>query len=204
MEKEFESRSDRAMRLAKIFWKSRAEVGVSQDFLAMELGVSKKTIQNWERGVSSPSLFQGMEWFRVLGINPLPYYLAYIFPDEMDGISPSDDDERIEKAIMALIEQLPIDGKRKLLYLLWGGHGSSPAAVIDLMTAHLHVPMKERMEQAAIIARSYEINEALNEIVCTDHVKPNMNKLWMAINEATSSLKEGKNEYDLIDVEPKE
>ena len=170
----------------------------------MELGVSKKTIQNWERGVSSPSLFQGMEWFRVLGINPLPYYLAYIFPDEMDEISPSDDDEIIEKAIMALIEQLPIDGKRKLLYLLWGGHGSSPAAVIDLMTAHLHVPMKERMEQAAIIARSYEINEALNEIVCTDHVKPNMNKLWMAINEATSSLKEGKNEYDLIDVEPKE
>ena len=191
-------------RVAEMMRQARHQSGQSQDSIAKSLGVSKKTIQNWERGVSSPSLFQGMEWFRVLGINPLPYYLAYVFPDEMDEISPSDDDERIQNATMSLIEQLPIEGKRKLLYLFWGGHGSSPSAVIDLMTAHLHVPMKDRIEQAAIIARSYDINEALDEIVCPDHVKPNMNKLWMAIDEATSSLKEGKNEYHLIDVEPKE
>ena len=41
-------RKERADRFAKIWWKSRANMGVSQEYMALGLGVSRKTIQNWE------------------------------------------------------------------------------------------------------------------------------------------------------------
>lgn len=52
-----ESRIERAKRFAKVWWKSRDDVGKSQEFMALSMGVSKKTIQNWEKGLSSPNLF---------------------------------------------------------------------------------------------------------------------------------------------------
>ena len=68
----------RKKRFAEIWWKSRADAGMTQERLAVELGVSRKTIQNWESGATSPSLYQGTEWFRALGLNPLPYYNFFL------------------------------------------------------------------------------------------------------------------------------
>ena len=76
-----DSRIDRITRFSKIWWQSRADAEKSQEFMALGLGVSKKTVQNWEKGISAPDLFQGSEWFRILGLNPLPYYLAFLFPE---------------------------------------------------------------------------------------------------------------------------
>lgn len=77
-------RAKKAKRFADIWLKSRADAGITQERMAMELGVSKKTIQNWERGLSSPSAFQVFEWFEILGLNPIPYLLAYQYPAEVD------------------------------------------------------------------------------------------------------------------------
>ena len=84
-----DSRIDRITRFSKIWWQSRADAEKSQEFMALGLGVSKKTVQNWEKGISAPDLFQGSEWFRILGLNPLPYYLAFLFPELFGDISPT-------------------------------------------------------------------------------------------------------------------
>ena len=95
-----ESKSERNKRFAKIWSLSRSDAGKTQEYMASGLGVSKKTIQNWEKGVSAPDLYEGSEWFRVLGSNPMPYYLAFLYPWLFDGITPEDDDQDIEQALL--------------------------------------------------------------------------------------------------------
>lgn len=56
---ESESRIERVKRFAKIWWKSRADAGKSQEFMALSLGVSKKTIQNWEKD-SVPLIYSNL------------------------------------------------------------------------------------------------------------------------------------------------
>lgn len=150
------SREERAKRFAKIWWKSRADAKVSQEYLAMELGVSKKTIQNWEKGVSSPTFFQGNEWFRALGLNPMPYYLEYVYPDS-EGISSQDDDERIAGLLLRIVADLPTVAQRQLLYLLYADHGSTPVGMLQMITAHLQTPLRERLSHAMMIAHDYNI-----------------------------------------------
>lgn len=192
-----DEKDERKKRFSKIWWKSRADIGVSQEYMAIGLSVSRKTIQNWENGVSSPSLFQGTEWFRVLGINPLPYYFSYIFPDCMDGIKPSDEDEKISEALISLLDQLPIEDKRRLLYMLYGNHGSSPKAVLNLFNAHLQLPMKDRVIIADAIATGYDIEKDLDNIVNPDNIKPDMEFLKNSILEAKKVVSKRQNGYSM-------
>lgn len=185
---ENEEREARKEAFSKIWWKSRADAGVSQEYMANELGISRKTVQNWERGVSAPTLFQGSEWFRALGVNPLPYYFSYVFPDDIDGIKAEDDDSRIDDALNDILPQLTKDDKRRLLYILYGDHGSSPTAVLNLVNAHLQTPLNDRIMQANAILSNYELEAELGNIVHAGHVKPDTELLHKAIAEAKSSV----------------
>lgn len=49
-----DNKSDRVKRFAQIWSLSRADTGKTQEYMANGLGVSKKTIQNWEKGASAP------------------------------------------------------------------------------------------------------------------------------------------------------
>ena len=65
-----ESRFDRLKRFSEIFLTARINAGRSQDWMSKELGISRKTVQNWESGISSPDFFDAIEWFRILNMNP--------------------------------------------------------------------------------------------------------------------------------------
>ncbi len=125
-----------------MFYMSRCKANKSQEWMALELGVSRKTIQNWESGASIPSFFDSLEWFHVLNINPFPYFLEFVYPDTVKGVKPEDSDDRIEDAFDSLIGNLSVQDKRALLYLYYGEHGSSPYSVLQLMLAHLHEHLK--------------------------------------------------------------
>ena len=58
-------------------------------------GISKKTVQNWEKGLSSPDLFQCLEWFRVLDLNPMTYLMEFIYPESDAGA----DDDRLTASL---------------------------------------------------------------------------------------------------------
>ena len=181
------TRSERAKAFAETHAKVRFKEGKSQEYMAMELGVSKKTIQNWEKGISSPTFFQSLEWFRILNTNPFPYYLALTYPDKLKGLKGSDSDGKINEAFDALVETLPSSAKRAILYLFYGEHGSSPNAIIQMMLAHLHTPLRSRVTQAILIAHMYEMEKELGNLICKDNIMPDIDVLNDAIDKARIS-----------------
>ena len=194
MEEE-ETRAERVKRFSKIWWKSRADAGSSQEFMAIGLNVSKKTIQNWEKGLSSPSLFQGLEWFRIIALNPMDYFFSFLYPVEYDNISPLDTDEKIEEALFLLLKNSPAIEKRQLLFLISGRHGSSWFSLLQMFTAHCHTSMQSRVSAARVILENYEIEKNRGNLVCPDNIQPDIDVLKDAVKEGKRAAEKGHRGY---------
>lgn len=190
--------AERETRFAHIWTASRLDSGKTQEYMAKGLGVSKKTIQNWENGITSPDLFMGSEWFRVLGINPLPYYLSFIFPNIFAEISPNDSDDSIEQALILLIKNCTAIEKRELLYLMAGRHGSSWYSLLQMFTAHCHTSMRSRITVARSILDNYEMEAATGQLVCGTNVMPDIEILRTAIEEGKKSVIAGNKGYTSV------
>lgn len=176
------------MTIAEALRLTRNEAGRSQEYMAFEIGVTRRTILNWESGVSEPSVGQTIEWFKLVDKNPLPYLLQNIYPD-LDKISHNDDDSRILDALKQIITDLPKEGVRQLMYLFFGNHGSSPRAVLQMITAHLQTPMKDRISHGQLIATDYEIALSTGTLTHPEHIKPDLDCLNEAIVEAKKTIK---------------
>lgn len=194
-----EERAERATRFADMHYRARIRSKKSQEYMALCLGVTKRTIINWEKGTSSPSFFQSLEWFRVLNQNPFPYYLSYIYPDELKGLKGSDSDERIEEAFDALIKHISIKDKRAFLYIYYGSHGSSPYSLIQLLLAHLHTPIQSRIANAFLVSHVYSLHKELDTIICPDSILPDMDDLNGAISKAQEAVMNNGDGYTNVD-----
>lgn len=190
-----ETTLERAARFARIWSDSLAAAGKTQEFMAAGLGVSKRTIQNWENGSTSPDLFTGSEWFRVLGLNPFPYYLSYLFPDMFGEISPEDDDDVIEQALIDLVKNSTMTEKRELLYLMAGRHGSSWYSLLQMFTAHCHTSMHSRVNAARLILDNYEMDVQRGSIVCPDNIRPDVQMLHNAVEEGKRAVINSQSGY---------
>lgn len=181
-------------RFARIWRVSRDKAGVSQDVIAKRLGVSKKTVQNWEAGASSPSQVMGFKWFKALGIQPLPYYLSVLYPGFGD-VPAEPQDKEVDEYLQKLIADLPARTKRELLYMLSGYHGSSVVGVMEMVTAHLQAPLRDRVNVAQSIETNYTIAEANGRIRCPGHVQPDTGLLQEMIRKGKEAVLSGKEEY---------
>lgn len=190
-----ERRVDQAIRFSKIWWKSRADAEKSQEYMALGLGVSKKTIQNWEKGIAAPNLYQGFEWFQLLGLNPLRYYLEFLYPCLFNEDDDNQNDKKINEALISLIENFSPLEKKQLLYLIAGDHGSSWYALLQLFTAHCHTSMQSRASTARLILENYEIENKNNKLVCPDDVKPDMSILNQAISQGKQAAMKNNKGY---------
>ena len=191
----YETSEERYERFVNILVKSRQKAGVSQERLADELNVSRRTIQNWETGKSCPTVFQFMEWFRALKENPVSYYLELLFPREFSDICPDDSDERISQALEMIFSSLSDFEKRQFLYLFHSEHGSSPYAVLQMIIAHLHCDLKSRVAVARVILENFEMCEMRDELVGKEHVMPDMNGLVEAIERGKIAASKGDDGY---------
>lgn len=181
-------------RLAQMLMLSRNESGVSQEKVAMELGIAKKTVQNWERGISAPTLPQAINWFRVMNVAAMPYLLQFIFPD-MVGTSGKDDDEKLRKNLISVLESLPSEGVRQLMYMFYGDHGSSPRATVNLMTAHLQTPLRDRYTHAAMIMNDYKLSSDKQQTARPDHIQPDIPFLEKSLSAAREAVVNNKENY---------
>lgn len=197
------SRSNRAAAFAEMHAKVRMKVNKSQEFMAMELGISKKTVQNWEKGVSSPTFFQSLEWFRALKVNPIPYYIQCVFPYKNVRGKKTDPDEVIEERFRMLTEQFSNNTKRALVFLFLGEHGSSPTAVTQFLLEYLHMPMKDRAMIAKMTSEMYAFNKELGNIVCPENILPITDLLDRSIESAKRSVISHFTSYDPIEDENK-
>lgn len=180
--------------LSKTLWETRIKGKRSQEYMALEMGVARKTIQNWEKGISAPSIEQAIEWFRILQISPLPYLFQYVYP-QMQSINAGDEDQKLRQNLITLIEQLPPEGIRQLLYLFYGNHGSSPRGVLNLMTAHLQTPMRDRVMSGSLILKQYQISSQQNNLTSLDHIQPDTELLKSCIEKGEKAAIEGMESY---------
>lgn len=190
---------ERKQRFVSIHKNARLSANRSQEYMALELGVSKKTIQNWEKGVSMPDFFQSLEWFRALNINPFAYYMELIDPYKMQELSPANDDEDIDKALRELYPLFSPKTKRALLFLFMGKHGSPAYSVLQLMLCHLHLPIKDRVNDAISVYHKYITEKRLGSIICKDNILPDEKHLECAIEKATTSLYNNESSYNIVE-----
>lgn len=182
-------------RFAAMWKQARTDAGKSQAWLAKAMMVSKTTIQNWENGIGCPNQKQGFEVFSALGLNPLPYYLRVLFPD--DYVNGTNDE--MNSALNRWAEsQSPAD-KEKLYFWTYGDHGSSPKGVLELIVAYLHLPLINRVFIAHDIYTNYKLQHALGNTCNDDYIQPDMELLTKALNKGTEAVYAGEDKYTIID-----
>lgn len=191
------SRIERAKRFSKIWWQSRADAGKSQEFVALGLGISKKTIQNWEKGLSSPNLFQSVEWFKLLGLNPTKYYFEFLYPNLFNGKT-LENETQLDELIINLIKNMSIVEKRELIYLMSGAHGSSWTALLQLFAVYCQISFQSRVTAARVILESYEIEEKSSKLINQDKLKPDIDLLKLAIEQCKLAAQKGQMGYSTI------
>lgn len=181
-------------RIALMLRQSRASAGISREYVASELGLSAKTIQNWEEGLSSPNAKYIIKWFDAVGIPIYPYLLKISTPG-LEEINANSSDEQIRDALFALIDSMDISQMRKHYFELFGEHGTAPDGMGEVKTAYLHLPMDVKVGIAEIISTQFLICQAQNRLVQPDKIMPDIQKLQNYIDKAKNAVIEGKSSY---------
>lgn len=197
---ENESRIDRVKRFSKIWWKSRADAGKSQEFMALGIGVSRKTIQNWEKGLSSPSFFQASEWFRLLGISPRKYFLEFLYPN-LFAVKNSDGETRLDEILINMIKNFSVAEKEQLIYLMTGNHGSSWLALLQLFSIYCQISFQSRATIARSILENYEIEKITEKLINPNKTKIDLDILEAAILQCKAAAKNKDSGYSTINYE---
>lgn len=186
-----------ARKFSDIFLRSRYDAGKTQAYMAKAMDVSIKTVQNWESGITCPSQTQTFDWFVKLGVQPLPYYLDYLYPDlkKMSADSPVED---IDKALCEVIEQLSLPMKQRLLYILSGKHGSSVAALLELTAVYLTLPLHGRIVVTDIVLSKFKLDGMSNDLHTADTMPPDIDLILKAVERATNAMLDGKDNYTAL------
>lgn len=190
------SRIERAKEFAKIWWQSRYDSKKSQEFMALSIGVSKKTIQNWEKGLSSPNLFQATEWFNALGLNPLKYYLEFLYPNFSKKIN-SENEKELDEILIDLIKTMSIIEKKELIYIISGSHGSPWAVLLQLFYTYCQTSLQSRALLSKLLLKIYEIEEQIGKLTNKNKIKPDFEFLKSAILKCKNAAKNGDKGYSV-------
>lgn len=182
--------------IAEILAFSRRKGRKKQEELAEALDVSVKTVQNWEGGKCEPTVSQVISWFKVVGENPIPYLLAYAYPDKFGlDLDSMEDALAVGEAYATITKNLTIRDKKALTYLFSGAHGSSPSSVVQLTLTHLNNPLRDRIFVAEHILEQYRFNAYKGQLVGTDANRPDVEVVEGAIAAAKASIRDGHEGY---------
>lgn len=176
--------------------RSRWDCNKSQEYMAIEMGIARKTVQNWEKGISEPTLTQLLEWFEALKLNPMPYILRFFYHESY--AEESADDKKTKNILINMIKDMPMRSVKQFLYVMDGNHGSSPRALLQMMNAHLQTPMKDRYNQARLIYDNYQIAKEKGMLTDSGEQQPDEEFLKKAIEEGRKSVITGDDEYSML------
>lgn len=138
--------------------KARNEKGLSQQKIAESIGKHKKTIQNWESGIGSPSIGDLFAWIHALDENEMKYMLLYKYGEK--ALDPVDDIDQKRERLHEFIDSFLTEPEIDILYYLFSGmHGSSLYAYLQKVCADLSSPMQSRYITGNIIRQHYDLAE---------------------------------------------
>lgn len=87
--------------------KARVEAGLSQREMAHLIGMTERTVQNWEKGQSSPDSDEIMDWFTACGASPLAAMQEMLHPELYRKQATDMTDEELDAAIASFLDNSP-------------------------------------------------------------------------------------------------
>lgn len=180
-----------ATKIGMALAKARISAGLSQREMARMIEKNERTVQNWEKGVSSPDSDEIMDWCTACGVSPIAVFMEVLHPDLYREADNKKSEETVDQELQMLVQALPPITKRLLLFVLKGRHGSSPPAVISEIAANLHCPLNNRASVCGTIIDQYNYAQTAGLDPCPDAPHPPIDDLKIDYKAGRAAAENG-------------
>lgn len=187
-------KNDLADRISYMLTRSRMVSGKTQNEVAEKIGVSTKTIKNWESGYSCPSILESFKWFEAID-SPIFPYINYVCHASEDGFIKTNDLKSKKQRLKDIVDNSTEHEIDALLFMLEGEHGANVAGVLDGFLAYLQLPLKYRVGIMQNIGTHYLLCKADNSLSHPDKVQPNTEILHEYVKVGIKAVLQGKKTY---------
>lgn len=184
-----------AAKIGAALAKARVSAGLSQREIAILIEKNERTVQNWERGQSSPDADEIMDWFTACGMSPLAAMQEMLHPELYWKQTTDMTDEEIDAAINNFLYNSPRVVKEMILFIVLGKHGSYPPAVIAEICANLHTPLQNKVSLCGQVLDNYNCAVATNTDPVPYEVHPPMELLNIAYKAGKEASRRGETSY---------
>ena len=170
---------------------ARVKAGLSQREMARMIAKNERTVQNWEKGQSSPDSDEIMDWCTACGVSPITIFMEMLHPDLYKVPDDGKADDELNAELCRFVVNLPPLTKRLLLFILKGSHGSSPPAVISEIAANLHCPLNNRVSVCGAIIDQYNFAQSMGLDPCPDDPQPHIDDLKINYKAGRTAAENG-------------
>lgn len=184
-----------AAKIGKALAEARVSAGLSQREMAIALNRGERTVQSWEKGISSPDSDEVFDWCSACGVSPISVFMEMIHPELYAVPDDGKTDEELDAELCRLVVNLPPLTKRLLLFILKGNHGSSPPAVISEVAANLHCPLNNRVSICGAVIDHYSFAQSMGLDPCPREPQPPLEDLRMNYKAGRSASENGAQGY---------
>lgn len=184
-----------AAKIGAALAKARVQAGLSQREMAVTIDKNERTVQNWEKGQSSPDSDEIMDWCTACGVSPIAVFMEMLHPDLYAVSDQQKQDDEIDRDLRSIVHALPPLTKRLLLFVLKGKHGSSPPAVISEIAANLHCPLNNRVSVCGAIIDQYTYAQIAGLDPCPDAPQPPIDDLKINYKAGRAAAENGSFGY---------
>lgn len=184
-----------AAKIGKALAEARVSAGLSQREMAIALNRGERTVQSWEKGISSPDSDEVFDWCCVCGVSPISVFMEMIHPELYAVPDDGKTDEELDAELCRFVVNLPPLTKRLLLFILKGSHGSSPPAVISEAAANLHCPLNNRVSVCGTIIDQYNFAQNMGLDPCPDAPQPPIDDLKVNYKAGREASEKGAQGY---------
>lgn len=184
-----------AAKIGAALAKARVKAGLSQREMACMIEKNERTVQNWEKGQSSPDGDEIMDWFTACGASPLAAMQEMLHP-ELYRLQVTDmTDEELDEAIANFLDNSSRIVKEMILFIVLGKHGSYPPAVIAEICANLHTPLQNKVSVCGQVLDNYNCAVATHTDPVPDDVHPPVELLTTAYKSGKEASRRGETSY---------
>lgn len=184
-----------AAKIGKALAEARVSAGLSQREMAIAINRGERTVQSWEKGISSPDSDEVFDWCSACGVSPISVFMEMIHPELYAVPDDGKTDEELDAELCRLVVNLPPLTKRLLLFILKGNHGSSPPAVISEVAANLHCPLNNRVSICGAVIDHYSFAQSMGLDPCPREPQPPLEDLRMNYKAGRAASENGAQGY---------
>lgn len=184
-----------ATKIGTALAKARVDAGLSQREIARRIEKGERTVQSWEKGVSSPDADEIMDWFTACGASPLASMQEMLHPELYRQTASDMTDEELNDALWTYFAQAPRIVKEMVLFIAMGRHGSYPPAVFAEVCANLHTPLHSKVNICGQVLDSYNWAMATGADPVPHEVQPPLDLLRTAYEAGKTASQNGEQAY---------